>query len=179
MILGPRGLNFDEFYRGGLISQFPRDLSVIIDGEVTACNLGASFLVAGVDGTGAHIFCVDHPGTVTCFDRVGYHAIGIGDRHAVLKLVALGQHHSKSIKETIFNVYCAKRVSELAPGVGRATSMKVVSTEGTESLSEDVLKALEPAYQLQADPVTEEIKNRIEALPYGQGGRDGPDEKAA
>lgn len=123
LILGPRGIDFDGFYGRGLIRQFPPELSTLIDEEVQKYDLGTSFLVAGVDRSGAHIYSVDHPGMVTCFDRVGYHAIGIGNRHAALKLVGLGQHQSKSIRETVFNVFCAKRVSELGMSAARDYGM--------------------------------------------------------
>lgn len=105
------------------------------------------------------------------FDRVGYHSIGIGHRHAVLKLVSLGQHQSKSINETVFNVYCAKRVAELAPGVGQATSMKIVTGQGTQSVEQDILDKLNPVFDEHSNPVNESVIKAVEQLPFnGKGG---------
>ena len=170
LFLGPRGVDFDSFYQRGMINQFPQDLSMFIDSQVQKYKLETMILVAGVDDSGAHIYCVEDPGALSCFDRLGYHAIGSGHRHAVLKLVALGQHQQKSINETIFNVYCAKRVAELAPGVGQATSMKIVSRGGTHAVEQEILDRLVPAYEQHANPVTDSIKKAVEGLPYDNGG---------
>ena len=160
-VLGTRGIDFDSFYQGGMISRFPQDLAMLIDREVQTYGLGITILIAGVDDSGAHIYCVANPGSIQCFDRVGYHAIGTGERHAVLNLVSLAQHQSTSLEETIFNVFCAKKVAELAPGVGQATTMKIVLPRGTESISQDILGDLAPIYEQQAHPSVEEKQAAI------------------
>ena len=167
LVLQPRGIDFESFYQGGMIGRFPQDLSLMIDRQVTAYELGSTILIAGVDDSGAHIYNIDHPGSMACFDRVGYHAIGSGHRHAVLKLVALGQHPSNTVNETIFNAYCAKRVAELAPGVGQASTMKIVSRGGTETVNQETFEMLAPAYKQHANPESDSIREAIEALPYG------------
>ena len=166
VILGPRGIDFDSFYQGGIITRFPQDLAMLLDNQVQMHTLGTMLLVAGVDDSGAHIYCVDDPGKMACFDRLGYHAIGSGHRHAVLKLVALKQHHSTPVKETIFNVFCAKRIAELAPGVGQATSMKIVLGTETKTIEQTVLDGLDPAYREQESPVNESVRRTIEELPF-------------
>lgn len=165
LLLGTRGIDFDSFYQGGMIGRFPQDLSMLIDREVQIYDLGITILIAGVDDFGAHIYNIANPGSVACFDRIGYHAIGSGHRHAVLKLVALGQHRSTSINQTVFNVFCAKKVAELAPGVGQATTMKIVFKEGTKDVAEDVLVSLKPAYELHANPINDSILKVIKKLP--------------
>ena len=164
-VLGTRGIDFDSFYQGGLISRFPQDLSMLIDREVQTYDLGITVLVAGVDDSGAHIYTIGNPGSSACFDRIGYHAIGSGHRHAVLKLVSFGQHQSIPLKQTIFNVFCAKKVAELAPGVGQATTMKVVSREGTKNIEQNDLELLVPSYEKQSSPIDDSIRNSIENLP--------------
>lgn len=178
-VFGPRGIDFDGFYQGGMISRFPQDLSMLIDSQVQRYELGTTILIAGVDDAGGHIYSIGDPGSMACFDRVGYHAIGVGHLHALLKLVALGQHQSKSVNETIFNVFCAKRVAELAPGVGQATSMKIVSREGTHAVPQDVLDALTPAYDQHANPTNASIAKAIAKLPFSNGGdHDGSTQEA-
>ena len=169
-VLGPRGIDFDMFYQGGVIGRFPQDLAMLIDNQVQSYELGTRILIAGVDDSGGHIFDIADPGAMACFDRIGYHAIGAGHRHALLKLVALGQHQTKSINETVFNVYCAKRVAELAPGVGQATSMKIVSRSGTHDVPQEVLDALAPTYLEHANPINDSVNNAIAELPFGNGG---------
>ena len=173
VILGPRGIDFDSFYQGGMIARFPQDLAMLLDSQVQMHALGTTLLVAGVDDSGAHIYCIDDPGKIACFDRVGYHAIGSGHRHAVLKLVDLRQHQSTSINETIFNVFCAKRVAELAPGVGQATSMKVVFRTKTKSIDQTMLDGLEPAYREQANPVNASVREAVDKLPFCEGDKIG------
>ena len=170
LILGPRGIDFDGFYQGGMISRFPQDLSMLIDNQVQRYELRTEILLSGVDDSGAHIYCIGDPGTMACFDRLGYHAIGSGYRHAVLKLVAFGQHPSMTVKETIFNVFCAKRVAELAQGVGRSTSMMIVSRQNCLTIERNILEGLVPAYEQQANPTSDAIKKAIEELPYDNGG---------
>ena len=166
LLMGPRGIDFDGFYKGGMIGMFPHDLAMLIDNQVQNFGLETTILVAGVDDTGSHIFSIGDPGTMACFDRVGYHSIGVGHRHAVLKLVSLSQHQSKSISETVFDVFCAKRVAELAPGVGQATSMKIVTRLETKTVEQDILDKLAPAYEEHSNPSNDTVKKAIDELPY-------------
>ena len=91
VILGPRGMDFETFYAGG-IQRLPQDLAMFIDSQIQQSQLGSSIILAGVDATGAHIFAIEDPGTTMCFDRLGYHSVGSGHRHALLTLVSRGQH---------------------------------------------------------------------------------------
>ena len=168
-ILGPRGLNFDVFY-GGAINTIPRDLAMLIDNNIQSFKLGTTILLGGVDNSGSHINCISDPGTMACFDRVGYHAIGIGERHGLLKLVSLGQHPSQTTNETVFNVYSAKRVAELAPGVGQATSMRIVRRDGTDTVDQSLLDELAPLYGRQSSPTIDAVANAIDKLPFDKKG---------
>ena len=119
-VFSPRGLTIDAFYQQGLIRSFPPEVSMSLDDQVQHAAFGVTLIVAGVDQEGAHIFGVSDPGVSTSYDRIGYHAIGSGMSHAFLSLVAVGQQCSKSINETAYNVFRAKRHSEVAPGVGQS-----------------------------------------------------------
>ena len=149
-----------------MIGQFPPDLAMLLDNQVQTQSLGTTILVAGVDAGGAHIYSVEDPGVMSCLDRLGYHAIGSGHRHAVLKLVSFGQHMSKNLNETVFNVFCAKKVAEVAPGVGHTTTMKIVTKDGTIQVEQETLDKMEPAYKEQANPKLKKIDEVIKALPY-------------
>ena len=126
-ILEPRGLSFASFYREGGISRVPPELAMALDSNIQQSQLGIFLIVAGIDSSGPHIFGIDDPGQCVCFDPIGYHAIGSGQRHALLRLVGLNQHQNTSMDEALGNVYMAKRAAEVAPGVGAATDMLVIT----------------------------------------------------
>ncbi len=138
----PRGLSFDDYYKRGLIQSMPSDLAMMLDNQVQAFQLGASLIVAGVDSSGGHIHSIEDPGTSQCFDRLGYHAIGSGHRHAILSLVTLQHNTLVDVPRAIFNVYCAKRQAEIAPGVGLGTDMLVITKEEMTAIDNTALEAL-------------------------------------
>ena len=168
-VLEPRGMNFVDFYQGGAITRLPPDLGMVIDHAIQSLQLGVSVILAGVDQTGAHIFTIEDPGTTACFDRLGYHAIGSGHRHALLTLVSHSQHKSADINRTVFNVYAAKRAAEAAPGVGQATEMRVITKAGVQVVGADVLAKLQPLYDKKMSTKIVEVEAGIEALPYNLG----------
>ena len=151
IILGPRGFDFDSFYAVG-IKSLPGDLAMLIDSQIQQHQLGSSLILAGVDATGAHIYAIGDPGATQCFDRLGYHSIGSGHRHALLTLVSRQQHKSTDVHTTIFNVFTAKRSAELAPGVGAATEMRVITKEGVVSLTADKIARLETIFREDVKP---------------------------
>lgn len=147
VILHPRGLTFKEFKeRGGV--QIPAQTYLSIDNLLFNFGLNAvEFLIAGVDGTGAHIFRVFYSGLaggdwLEFCDRLGYRATGSGSSHASISLALEGQHRTLSVASTLYNVYTAKRNSEVAPGVGDDTDMAILTSGKTEEISEGRLKKL-------------------------------------
>ena len=48
----------------------------------------------------------------------------------------------------LFNVYSSKKVAELAPGVGQATSMKIVTRDKTETIGQDVINELDKMFEI-------------------------------
>lgn len=164
-ILRPRGLNFDAFYQGGMVTRLNDGLALALDQQMLNYSLQTQILLGGIDESGAHIYAVGDPGTMACFDRVGYHAIGSGHRHAVLSLVARAQHKSDDLKRTVFNVFAAKRAAELAQGVGQATDIVVITGKGVRSLTNAEITALE---KIRSDDVkpNERTSKAIEKLNY-------------
>jgi hypothetical protein len=176
-ILEPRGLSFEQFYQRGGISSLPPDLAMMIDDEIQRMRLDVSIIVAGVDRAGPHIFSIEDPGTSACYDRLSYHAIGSGHRHAMLSLVAHNQHLRMGLNQTVFNVFCAKKAAEAAPGVGQATEMRIITRdEGIKNLSVEELNLLLPLYEKKMKPKLVEIEKAVNELPYeGKGSRDEKD----
>jgi len=89
-------------------------------------NISLDIIVAGIDGSGAHISRVTHPGVLYWLDKLGYDAIGSGGIHAVTRLSLSAQTRLRNLVETLYAVYDAKKASEVAPGVGKATDIALV-----------------------------------------------------
>jgi hypothetical protein len=151
MVLGPRGLDFDMFYAGG-IQRLPPELAMFLDSQIQQAQLGSSIILAGVDASGAHIFSVEDPGATACFDRLGYHSVGSGHRHALLTLVSKAQHKTTDLFTTMFNVFVAKKAAELAPGVGNATEMRVVTPQGVNIIGQEDIAKLEQIFAEDVKP---------------------------
>jgi hypothetical protein len=106
-------------------------------------NLGAEFLIAGLDATGAHLIHVSNPGVTAQLEKLGHASIGSGGLHAMMRLSLTGQSTQRGLLETLAEVYSAKRVSEVAPGVGNATDIAVVDLNGTWPCPRPVVEELE------------------------------------
>lgn len=172
-ILEPRGLNFEGFYQHGGINNLPRDLALLLDSNIQRLQLGVSIMLAGVDRSGPHIYSIEDPGALVCYDRLSYHAIGSGHRHAILTMVAHAQHHTMGLNQTVFNVFCAKKAAEAAPGVGQSTEMRVITRDGIKIVSNAELKLMEPLYLMRVNPRLEEVDKAIKELPYEKGTENG------
>jgi hypothetical protein len=92
-------------------------------------NLGTDFLVAGIDQIGAQLAHVAHPGVLSPLGKLGYAAIGSGANHAMLRLSLDKQSRHRGIYETLASVYIAKRMAEVAPGVGDATDIAIIDDQ--------------------------------------------------
>ena len=171
-IFKPRGITIDDFYQKGLIRQFPPEVAMQLDDMVQRAEFGVELIIAGTDGSGAHIVGVSDPGKTESYDRIGYHAIGSGMSHAILTLVSAEQYWEKSINETVFNVFHAKRQAESAPGVGRTIEMRIVTGQGVRSISEDEIQKLNNILRNFTIPRDKEYIKSISELPFEGGYED-------
>jgi hypothetical protein len=146
VILHPRGLTMREFKEHG--TQIPAQAYLNLDQLLFNFGLGAvEFLVVGTDSTGAHIFRIHYDGVaggdwLEWCDRLGYRAIGSGSSHASISLALEGQHRRLSVAESLYNVYSAKRNSEVAPGVGKATDIVILTAGKVDAVGDDRIKKL-------------------------------------
>jgi hypothetical protein len=108
-------------------------------------TLGVDFLVAGLDDGGAHLAHVANPGTVSQLQKLGHAAIGSGGGHAMMRLSLAAQSRQRGLLETLADVYSAKKMAEVAPGVGDVTDIAVV----------DIAKGIWPCPQ----PIIDELEN--------------------
>ncbi len=150
-VLSPRGLNFQSFYQGH--AGFNGQITFAIDQTLTQFDLQIELLLAGVDGSGAHLYTVHNPGrTPREHDVIAYAAVGSGWIHVMQSMI--GFHHSPGapFKETLYRVYASKRRAEVAPGVGTEMDMAVISHAGIQALTEEQLRELEGIYNtIRAD----------------------------
>lgn len=104
-------------------------------------------IIAGLDASGPHIYVVDNK-EIHCEDSVGFAAIGGGYWHANSQLMFFGQTRSTPIDDALINAYSAKKRAEVAPGVGEATDMLVISELGSIGpVAEHVMAGLESIYE--------------------------------
>lgn len=144
-ILSLRGLDFNSYY--GAHQSLNGNITAMLDNQMAQYNLGIELLVAGVDAAGAHIFSIDNPGQPERqHDVIGYAAIGSGGIHALQAMIGFRHSPTTPLKETVFQVYAAKRRAEVAPGVGIDTDMAIISANGTVVLDGPTLNKLKGMY---------------------------------
>jgi 20S proteasome alpha/beta subunit len=166
--LRPRGLSLNEFYQEGLIGRLPPEIAFGLDQQIQGTKLGVELMLAGLDGLGAHIYGVSDPGTVDCYDTIGYHAIGSGETHALLMIIGREHEIGNSLNKTAYLVYEAKRKAEIAPGVGRETEMGLITRAGVRALTPDELIRLDEAYNVVAAPNTKALNEAVNGLPFAE-----------
>ncbi len=161
IVSGTFGKDFEAFKsRGGTLPQYLQTQPTTYGQIILASNnfnLNLELIVCGIDTKGAHVFNIYHPGASTSLDKLGYSAIGSGANHALIRLSLLGQNTKLGLKSTLVNVLEAKYISELAPGVGKRTSVAIIdgTNRTTKSLSDSLLEEIA---KIQA-----ENKGKIEA----------------
>jgi len=78
-----------------------------------------SLLICGFDSSGeAHIFSVVNPGIVNSHDLVGFHAVGVGARMAISRLLTLDTEKEDHLGLALFQAFDAKVNAEITQGVG-------------------------------------------------------------
>lgn len=164
-LLAPRGWTLREFYETH-VRHMPGELVITIDHQISNYNYGLDIIVAGVDMDEAHIYGIRHPGEVSCYDSLGYHAIGIGAMHAVSSLVACGCLPTVNSKLAVYLTYEAKRNAESAPGVGQDTDMAIIKVDGQRRLSNDEMEQLKQIYDSRRVRQTEQFQQAVEQLPF-------------
>ncbi len=148
VILHPYGLTFKEFKEKGAQQILPQSYLNI---EQLLFNFGINaveFVIAGWDVGGTHILHIHYNGIaggswLEWCDKLGYLAIGSGSSHALILLSLEGQYAKLGIPETLYNVYCAKKNAELAPGVGDVTDLAIISDSGVEFINSSLVQELD------------------------------------
>jgi hypothetical protein len=142
------GADFERLKPAGMsVPSYLEKQPMVYQQMVMMCqqfNPETEFLVAGVDDAGAHLSYIANPGVASQLQKLGYAAIGSGGIHALTRLSLLGQSRQRGLMETLSDVYSAKRLSEVAPGVGNATDLAVLDSQpGVWFCPEPVMGELE------------------------------------
>lgn len=150
-VLRPRGFKtFEEFHDRA--SSLPAELVASLDQEIVSFEDvhdigGMDILLAGLDDTGPHLYLISEPGTSTCFDALGYHAIGSGDSQAIATISGHGFVDTFDPNTALYIAYEAKRKAERAPGVGRETDIRIIDSSGVHEVPKEAMSKLEKIYQ--------------------------------
>jgi len=127
--LEPRGLSLESYY--GRQQHLSPQVVQIIDQAMYNADLGVEMLVAGPNGGNHAIHTILNPGTIHDNSSIGHGAIGSGAPHALYSLIEGSYAPSLSRDEVLALVEAAKHRSEVAPGVGKETT--IVEIPGKET----------------------------------------------
>ncbi|ODS37683.1 MAG: hypothetical protein A7316_09165 [Candidatus Altiarchaeales archaeon WOR_SM1_86-2] len=129
-------------------------------------TLGTNILLIGFEDNVAQIADISE-NDYADFRDINFHAIGSGSMQAENTL--LFQRHSKKDKlsTVLYNVYKAKRNSEVSVGVGKETDIKVMTQEDICLIDEENLTKLSQIYDNEIksgkeNSVLEDIVNSLE-----------------
>lgn len=99
--------------------------------EIQALDFNCSFLVAGFDSQGPHIFVISPPGIEEHYDSIGFWSIGSGSHSALSSLLFRKASRYDSLLMGIYYVAEAKFMAESAQGVGKHTPIMILKADGT------------------------------------------------
>lgn len=127
-----RGLTVREFYEHYL-DKWPRELVVALDQEIQETTIGIDVLIAGVDNE-PHLYLIEGVGVLSCWDSLGFCAIGSGTSLATLQWIARCSGPADALTRAVYVAHEAKFRAEAHPGVGCDTDMMVVTPAGAREL---------------------------------------------
>jgi len=122
--LEPRGLDLNTYY--GRHQQPVPQVVQMIDQALDSSDLGVEIWVAGPSGSTHTIHTILNPGTVHDNSSIGHGAIGSGAPHALYSLIEGSYAPSLDKAAVVDLVKKAKARSEVAPGVGKETTLVVI-----------------------------------------------------
>lgn len=143
-ILGPL-LADRKLISRALEKEIPNSYIDSILKAVAEFRLETAIILAGVEDHKASVLLISETG-VHNFSEIGFHTIGTGDVEATNTLLFQQQSRETSVKETIYNVFKAKRNAEVAEGVGQLTDMIIIGEGKVIELNKEKIKILRQVY---------------------------------
>lgn len=121
-VLEPRGLSLEGYYN--IQKQLFPGVIQEVENALINNNIGVELIIAGQnDNEECHIFTVTHPGQLLIHDVIGYVCVGSGSPHATYYLIGSNYKKNMQIKDVKKLIEEAKHKSEVAPGVGKETTV--------------------------------------------------------
>lgn len=123
--LEPRGMDLGNYFN--LQQRLQPAITQMIDMAFKTYDPGVELIIAGKSDAGCHICTIRNPGDLICHDAIGFVTIGSGGPHAVYSMIESGYKKSlpkDSVREIVLK---AKKRSEVAPGVGKETTVIEIS----------------------------------------------------
>ena len=151
-ILAPLGLTTDLFLaqQQSMKPELVTALATQLQRYQVQGGMGRA-IVAGADEKGGHIYVISEPGIETCMDSIGFVATGIGQRHAESQFMFEQYIKTWEFARALLLAYTAKKRAEVAPGVGSATDVVLITTapRGIYHFvdSTDLVKILDRGYK--------------------------------
>jgi hypothetical protein len=143
--LKPVNLDFKLFYQN--MRALPPEFFMTLNEKIERTTIDVELLVCGFCKGQGHLYGVFEPGVSECYDSIGFAVVGSGTPHAFSKFTYYDYTSKFNKKEALPLVYLAKRSSERAPGVGRATDLAIINASGITSFSEEDIAQFDEVYQ--------------------------------
>jgi hypothetical protein len=105
--------------------KFPASKVVETYAQISEIDSGVEMIVVGFIGPDAYIFIVERDCTVE--HRTNFAAIGTGAYIAEPALYQRGQHWGTPLPKTLYHAYEAKRLGQIAEGVGSFTVLMAIA----------------------------------------------------
>jgi 20S proteasome alpha/beta subunit len=179
LALKSRGLTHEFFVKEGA-KLLPPVIYQMIDQFLATFNFNLELIIAGLDEHGPTIYGIRNPGVMDCYDSIGFHAIGNGGMHGVLSLVETYNPEGE-IPETLYSIFRAKRIAEVAPGVGKETDIGMISKAEKIKYFDESAELYEKAAELfdqEAKARNDLIKkSKFGIIPEINSGKDCPGEQ--
>jgi|GEM_PF-588769 len=123
-ILVPLGLDQQSFVskQKEMSPEFIKQVTAQLQNFEMPEDNGVETIFTGIDDTGPHMYMLVENEAICC-DPVGFAAIGSGGRHAESQFMLSGHSRNSALGDTLLLLHAAKKRSEVAPGVGKATDM--------------------------------------------------------
>lgn len=160
-VLKPIGYSLQQFLATGAAQLGQQIFGGLIQ-QMAAVVAGVELLAVGFDEGGPRIAFIHHPGSIRWQETLGFHAIGTGGIHACVAFLLRGCSTKCSVEQTMFDVFAAKKAAEIAPGVGAATDMVVVTRTEHRPVPESVLRELERLHAAAVKPYAENDLKEIQ-----------------
>ncbi|MBI2893845.1 MAG: hypothetical protein HYY06_09855 [Deltaproteobacteria bacterium] len=160
-VLRPIGYSLQQFLASGAAQLGQQIFNGLVQ-QMAAFVAGVELLAVGFDDSGPRIAFIYHPGSIRWQEPLGFHAMGTGGIHAGVAFLLRGCSTKCSVEQAMFDVFAAKKAAEIAPGVGSATDMVVMTRTEHRPVPEGILRELERLHTVAIKPYADSDLKEIQ-----------------